>query len=140
MLGQDHLDVDSRVTNSTNMTTALRWRYTSNMSSAGVGRRRGGRRWKLLTPAVMWTTLMLAMAPSLHGFGVARVPHPGCRSPFSSSSTSGGFALANKDAGGVEAAHSRPGSVNWGERGGSWLKSRIRESKRKLHMQVCESM
>ncbi|CAM9331446.1 unnamed protein product, partial [Sphacelaria rigidula] len=108
MLGQDHLDVNSRITNSTNMTEVLRWRHTSNnMSSAGIGRRRGGRRWKLLTPAVMWTTMMLAMAPSFYGFGVARVPHPGCRSRSSSSNTTGGFVLANKDAGGVEAAHNR---------------------------------
>lgn len=76
---------------------------------------------------------MLAMAPSLYGFGVARMPRVGTISGGVGIPAGGGFASAKSEAVGP---HPTAASVGWGQRGGTWLKERIRDGKRKLHMQV----
>lgn len=100
--------------------------------------RRRGRvtTWKLLTPTVLWTIAVLAMTPSLHGFGVARIPPVGRSRGVAAGG--GGFAYATHEAApaGLPTGAAGVGSTGRGQQGGSWLKERVRDGRRRLHMQV----
>lgn len=97
----------------------------------GGGSRR--RRWTLLTPTVLWSVVLLAMAPSFYGFagGLGSLPTGASagRSGVEAadlSAASGAKGLAGAAVG----ARSSPFAA------ASWLKERVRDGKRRVQMQV----
>lgn len=100
----------------------------------------GPRRWTLLTPTVLWSVVILAMAPSFYGFGLGSVPSGRAGTAIGSDGASsrggqqrGGVASAAELAsGGANAIAARRSPFA----AASWLKERVRDGTRKVHMQV----
>ncbi|CAM9370484.1 unnamed protein product [Scytosiphon promiscuus] len=127
------------------------WRsiQTEDIMMAATGRRpRGGpRRWRLLTPTVLWSVVILAMAPSFYGFTGGRGGFPTGR--WAGRSGAGGVAaadLASATAAAAGGTKGRRGGSSTAESTGSakgspfaaasWLKERVRDGKRRVHMQM----
>ena len=98
---------------------------------------RGSRRrpWTLLTPTVLWSVVILAMAPSFYGFagGLSSLPagaSSGGRSSAVEAADLPGSSGAKGAAGSAVGARSSPFAA------ASWLKERVRDGKRRVHMQV----
>ncbi|CAM9553906.1 unnamed protein product [Pylaiella littoralis] len=99
--------------------------------------RHGARRWTLLTPTVLWSVVILAMAPSFYGFagGLGGGLDTG-RSSRGRSSGAGGVVaadLASAASSGVKRQRGAKGSASTAA---SWLKERVRDGTRKVQMQV----
>ncbi|CAM9763604.1 unnamed protein product [Discosporangium mesarthrocarpum] len=96
--------------------------------------RRPRRRWWAMHPSMICSAVLLAMAPSLYGFGMASFPmvRSGSRSGQVSASIHTG-AL-----GGMGGARTSTKTDSSGFRfaGGTWLKDRVREGKARLRIQV----
>lgn len=97
-------------------------------------RSRREHRWKLLTPTVIWSIVILAMTPSLQGFGITGAPKERV-------GVAGGFSLRRSEAFG---ASTRPptGGVSAGENqrpratATSWLNRRLQAGRRMIQMKV----
>lgn len=92
-------------------------------------------RWKLLTPTVLWSIVILAMTPSLQGFGLAGIP-------VGSIGLAGGISLPRiqpqqgpegASAGDLSSGAVQPRSL---AAPGSWLKDRIKDGKKRVKQQV----
>lgn len=114
-----------------------------NSSTGGTQMRRNRPCWKFLTPTVLLSVVILAMAPSFYGFDLVRVP-------MGTSSSNGGLAWARSEVGfGAGAAASGGLGAGGGDgtqqevvnkrspfTAASWFKERVRDGKRRIHMQV----
>lgn len=100
-------------------------------------RRRPGsrrRRWTLLTPTVLWSVIILAMAPSFYGFagGLGGLP-----AGLSAGRSAGVEAADLPGAGGAGGAKGRAvGARSSPFAAASWLKERVRDGTRRVQMQV----
>lgn len=98
-------------------------------------RRPGGgrRRWTLLTPTVLWSVVILAMAPSFYGFA-------GGRGSFPAGTLAGRSGVEAADLPGPSGAKGRAGSTvgptSSPFAAASWLKERVRDGRRRVQMQV----
>lgn len=116
----------------------------TNSSAGGTQMRRKRPAWKLLTPTVLLSVVMLSMAPSFYGFDIVRFP-------MGSSFSSGGLAWARSEVGfGGGAAAAAGLGAGGGEEtqqavannkrspfgAATWFKDRVRDGKRRIHMQV----
>lgn len=100
-----------------------------NMLRAPSGRRR----WTLLTPTVLWSVVILAMAPSFYGFAGGLTSLPAGVSAGRSGVEAADFpgsGGAKGVAGSAVAARSSPFAA------ASWLKERVRDGRRRVQMQV----
>lgn len=98
----------------------------------------GPRRWSLMTPTVLWSVVILAIAPSFYGFGV--VPPSdwsGVATPHAAAGSSASRSRA------VASAETIPdGSfLGWKREGSTlgamaWLKGRVRDGKRRILTEV----
>lgn len=101
-------------------------------------RRPGGgrRRWTLLTPTVLWSVVILAMAPSLYGFAGGLNSRPAGtwagRSGVEAADLPGPSGGSKGLAGSTVAAGARGSPFV----AASWLKERVRDGKRRVQMQV----
>lgn len=94
------------------------------------------RRWKLLTPTVLWSVVILAMAPSFYGFaGELGGSLNSGRSSIGRSVGAGVAAadLASATSSGIKGQRDAKGSPF---AAASWLKERVRDGTRKVQMQV----
>lgn len=99
-------------------------------------RQRGGRgRWALLTPTVLWSVVILAMAPSFYGFagGLSSLPTgiSAGRSGVEAAELPG-WSDAKARADSAVGARKSPFAA------ASWLKERVQDGKRRVRMQVGE--
>lgn len=118
------------------------------MTARGRRPRSGPRRWKLLTPTVLWSVVILAMAPSFYGFtgGIAGFPTgrsagrsgaAGVAAADLASATASAAGGTKGRRGGGGTASSTTGSAKGSPfAAASWLKDRVRDGKRRVHMQV----
>ena len=116
----------------------------SSGSPAELRRRAGPRRWSLLTPTVLWSVVILAMAPSFYGFGPAP---PSGWSGVTASPGAGSYAAGvGRGSGGgvvatveqISAGESQRRRWNGSPLGAAaWVKQRVRNGKERILMQVC---
>lgn len=119
------------------------------MTARGRRPRGGPRRWRLLTPTVLWSVVILAMAPSFYGFTGSRGGGFFPTGRWAGRSGAGGVAAADlasataAAAGGTKGRRGGGGGAEptGGAKGSpfaaaSWLKDRVRDGKRRVHMQV----
>ncbi|CAM9196420.1 unnamed protein product [Choristocarpus tenellus] len=101
------------------------------------GVRPRGRRWWLQNPSIIWPIVLLAMAPSLYGFGHAGLP------AFRT-----GSAAAGKVSGAIEVTDGVKGRAAVGQTSskdssfapGLWLQDRVKEGKARMRVQVMSMM